>query len=239
MVDHQQQAAELKKKITDYVTANTPKKAKYATGLGWSLWLNFRLSKDEAEIFIVDRAIHDFFITKCGTWQSYHTLMINSVSTYPELATHILCSAKDSHLYRFKAHVINMGLYNAPLPSADLLDDPEAIIAHIRIMAASDALTFIANSSERIRLEAYNRVGYLACAEQMAKDKSSRIRAIICQHLPCGDKTLQLMMNDRSKWVFGSVLQKIDKGQIPMMLGSKHLKEKRISDILNRRLSDN
>ena len=227
----------LKQKISDFIVENTPKKARFATGLGWSLWERFNLSLEEAELFIADKSIYNYFILKCGTWQSYNTLVINSVSLYPELSSIILTSEQGSHLYKLKTHIINMGLYIAPLPQAELIDDPEAIIAAIRIMAADDAKIFLSNTNDRIRLEAYNKVGYLACAEQMAKDKSSKIRAIICQHLPCGDKSFELMMNDRSKLVFGAVLRKIDIGHIPMMLGSKHLAEKSVRDILNRRIN--
>ena len=239
MVEQQNQkgSEELRQKISDFIIANTPKKARYATGLGWTLWEKFNLSLEETEIFLRDKSIYNYFIAKCGTWQSYNTLAIKSVTLYPELSEIVLTSDIDSHLYKLKTHIINMGLYIAPLPSADLILDPEAIIASIRIMGAEDAKRFLSNTNDRIRLEAYNKVGYLACAEQMAKDKSSKIRAIICQHLPCGDSSFELMMNDRSEWVFGSVLQKIDIKHIPMMLGSKHLAKDRVREILNRRIN--
>lgn len=233
------QSKDLKDKICEFVTANTPKKAKYAKGLGWSLWARFIMTKEESEIFISDPLIEAFFTSIAGTWQSYHSMVIDSITLYPELSNIILCAGQDSHLasYNLKSHIIEMGLYKAPLPSADLLFEPEAILSLIRASPINEAKKFLSNNNERIRLEAYNRIGFLDCAEQMVRDSSAKIRALICQHLPCGDPRFKPMMDDRSKLVFSAVLRKIDKGEIPMMLGSKHLKDSTISDILNKRMT--
>ena len=151
----------------------------------------------------------------------------------------IMSSKKGSRLAEYKTTVIRGGVYKGKMDTLFLeSDDVAAIAEYVKICDIESAKLFLKNPSDKVRLEAYHRVGILSCAEEMAKDKSAKIRAMICQFLPYEDPILNIMKNDRSKWVFSSVLKKIEKGQIPMMLGSPHLKEGFVSSILKKRMSN-
>lgn len=238
-MEESSQVKKLKNKIESFIRSNTPKGSKYPTGIGWSLWESFHLSKEESEVFLTNDEMSRFIAKKTGTQYAYRSVIMTIMNTHPSLSRIILSSKKGSPLFGFKSTVISTGAYEGTL-SKDLFssDDADAKVHFIRICDIDDAKTFLKDPFDKVRVEAYHRVGFLNCAEQMAKDKSSKIRALICQTLPHGHPALSLMMNDRSKWVFSLVLQKIDKKQIPLMLGSRHLKESFTKSILNKRMNN-
>jgi hypothetical protein len=233
------QLNKLKTKIESFIRSNTPKGSKHPVGIGWSLWQNFNMSKEEGITFLSNSSLSTFILKKSGSQYAYRSIVLELINSHPSLSDFIFASKKQSPLFGFKATAILNGMYEGKL-SKELFgpDDCDAKVQFIKVCSIEDAKTFLKDPFDKVRVEAYHRVGLLSCAEEMAKDKSSKVRAIICQHLPHGHPTLNLMMNDRSKWVYSLVLQKIDKKQIPMMLGSRHLKESFIKSVLNKRMSN-
>jgi hypothetical protein len=229
----------LKDKIEFFIRSHTPKGSKYPIGVGWSLWDKFSLSREDAETFLTNSLFYNFVSKKAGSHYAYRAVVLGLITSHPSLSGTIFASKKGSPLFGFKATAILNGMYEGTL-TKELFgpDDADAKVQFIRTCSIDDAKSFLKDPFDKVRAEAYHRIGLLSCAEEMAKDKSSKIRAIICQNLPHGHPALNLMMNDRSKWVFYSVLQKIDKKQIPLMLGSRHLKESFIKSALNKRMSN-
>lgn len=233
------QAKKLKNRIESFIRSNTPKGSKQPVGIGWSLWQNFNMSKVEASVFLSDGSFYSFISKKSGSHYAYRSIVLGLITDYPSLSEIIFASKKGSPLFGFKATLILNGMHEGEL-TKELFgpDDADAKVQFIKVCSIEDAKTFLKDPFDKVRVEAYYRIGLLACAEEMAKDKSSKIRAIICQHLPHGHPALNQMKNDRSKWVFSLTLQKIDKRQIPLMLGSKHLKESFTKSILNKRMNN-
>lgn len=238
-MEESSQIRKLKNKIETFIRSNTPKGAKHPVGVGWSLWQNFNMSKEEGVTFLSNSCFYSFVIKKSGSHYAYQTIVLDLVATHPTLSELIFSAKKQSPLFGFKANIITNGIYEGEL-TRELFgpDDADAKAHFVKICSIENAKTFLKDPSDKVRVEAYHRVGLLSCAEEMARDKSAKIRAIICQNLPHGHPALTIMMNDRSKWVYSLVLQKIDKRQIPMMLGSKHLKESYIKSILNKRMNN-
>jgi hypothetical protein len=230
---------ELKEKIVRTLKTSTPKGSRYAPGASWSVWNTFVISKEEGELYLKDKSFLKFMATKCGTPYAYSALLIHIISIHPSLSIHILNSDKKSHLYHYKAKVILNGLYDYEInPSMFNDSDVAAKTEYLRVCPIDEVKLFLKDQSDKVRIEAYNRMGLLSCAEEMTKDKSARVRAAICHVLPCNHPALNNLINDRSKWVFASVLKKIDKSKIPMMLGSRHLKESFVNLALNKRMSN-
>jgi hypothetical protein len=233
------QVKNLKNKIESFIRTNTPKGSKNPIGIGWSLWQRFNMSKEEGKVFLSNESFYSFVSKKSGTQYAYRAIVLLLITDHPSLSQIIFSSKKESPLFGFKAAAISNGMYEGTL-TRELFgkDDADAKVQFIKTCSIDDAKTFLKDPFDKVRVEAYYRIGLLACAEEMSKDKSSKIRAIICQNLPHSHPALNQMKNDRSKWVFSLVLQKIDKRQIPLMLGSKHLKESFIKSILNKRMNN-
>lgn len=233
------QIKNLKNKIESFIRSNTPKGSKSPVGIGWSLWQRFNMSKEEGKVFLSNESFYSFVSKKSGTHYAYRAIVLNLITDYPSLSGIVFASNKGSPLFGFKATAILNGMYEGEL-TKELFgpDDADAKAQFIKTCNIDEAKTFLKDPFDKVRIEAYYRMGLLTCAEEMAKDKSSKIRAIICQNLPHSHPALNQMKNDRSKWVFSLVLQKIDKRQIPLMLGSKHLKESFIKSILNKRMNN-
>lgn len=230
---------ELKEKIVSTLKRATPKGSRYPPGAGWSIWNSFIISKEEGEVYLKDKTFPKFMAAKGGTPYAYNALLIHTISIHPSLSIHILNSDKKSHLYHYKAKVISNGLYDYEInPSMFSDSDVAAKTEYLKVCPIDEVKIFLKDQSDKVRIEAYNRMGLLSCAEEMTKDKSARVRSAICQALPCNHPALNNLMNDRSKWVFASALKKIDKSKIPMMLGSRHLKEGFVNLALKKRMSN-
>lgn len=229
----------IRDKINNFIKSQTPRGQTVPTGIGWSLWSDFSLKKEDAIDFLSDKKMSNFLLKKTGTHYAYRAILLNSIENNPELARIVFSSDKSSHLSNFKSILIRDGIYSGEI-SEYLFgsDDPEFLIEIIKLLDTTTATLFLSHKLERIRLEAYMKIGILSCAEMMSKDKSASIRATLCSHLPYYHPIFESMMNDRSKWVFTTVLKKIDKKHIPMMLGSKHLKQKFVKTILDKRLAN-
>ena len=239
-MEKEQSVNELKKKISCFIKQETPKGEKFPIGAGYSLWQKFYLSKQECETFLLNDIFFKFIKNKTGSSHSYSTIVDKITSQHPNLSSIILSSKAKSPLYRFKSHIILTGRYNYDIDCEFIRnqDSEDLKISYLSISASEDAVKFLSDDSERVRLTAYGRIGFLKCAQQMVTDKSARIREAICRHLPYEHPLLNKMINDRSKWVFLIIIQKIDISQIPLLLGSQHLKnEPKIIKILNDRFN--
>lgn len=234
----EEKSLKLKSRIENFIKSHTPKGAKYPVGVGWSLWNNFIISKEEGEVYLLDKRFQKFMNIKCGSAYTYRALLIHTISLHPSLSIHILSSDKKSHLYAYKTQVISNGIYDFELkPTMFDEGDVSAKIEYLKICPIEKVDTFLKDPSDKVRIEAYNRKGLLSCVEEMTKDKSAKVRAAICQALPHNHPALNNLINDRSKWVFYSVIKKIDKEKLPMVLGSRHLKESFINLILQKRMN--
>jgi len=230
---------DLKEKISRYITSLTPKGSKYPIGVGWSIWNSFDISKDECLTLFTDKSFSRFISAKTGSAYAFRAVVLHGVSLHPELATEILSADKKSNLFPYKQSVISGGLYVDKIDPSVFKDyDNVAKVEYLKVCPSEEVERFLKDPSDKVRMEAYHRKGMLSCAEEMSKDKSAKIRASICLVLPHSNPILENMIHDRSKWVFYSVLKKVDKSKIPMMLGSRHLKESFINSILQKRMSN-
>ena len=229
----------LKIKISDFIKKNTPKGAKYPHGGSWSMWNSFDLSKDETDILFSEKSFSKFLHNKTGTPYAFRAVVLHAISLHPDLSIKILESDGKSPLFPFKNVVISTGLYSKEIDPNIFKDyDHIAKSEYLRICPTDMVERFLKDPSDKVRIAAYNRMGMLSCAEQMTKDKSAKVRTAICQVLPYGHPALENLIHDRSKWVFYSVLKKVDKSKIPMMLGSRHLKDGFINSVLKKRMSN-
>lgn len=229
----------LKSKIDLFIKRQTPKGAKYPQGGSWSIWNTFGISKEEAETLFSEKSFSKFLHTKTGTPYAFRAVVLHSISLHPELSEKILAADTKSPLFPFKGVVISTGLYVKEV-DPDLFKeyDNVAKTEYLKICPSDKVERFLKDPSDKVRIAAYNRMGMLSCADQMTKDKSAKVRTTICQVLPYGHKALESLIHDRSKWVFYSVLKKVDNSKIPLMLGSRHLKDGFINSILKKRMSN-
>lgn len=228
----------LRDKIERFIESKIITGQSQPVGLGWSLWEDFSLSREDFLVFLNDDTIGVYLLKRTGQHYAFRAIVLNSVGIYPELADLVFKSKSNGLLHRYKGALIISGTYIGELtPDRFDKDDIDSLITVIELSDCETAKAFLIHDSERIRLEAYNKIGILNCADLMIKDKSPAIRVTACEHLPHNDPMFEIIMSDRSKWVFAIVLKKIDKKHIPMMLGSKHLKHKFIKIILDKRLS--
>lgn len=229
----------LKFKIDDFIKKQTPKGAKYPPGGSWSIWNTFSISREEAETLFSEKSFSKFLHTKTGTPYAFRAVVLHAVALHPELSEKILIADTKSPLFPFKGVVISTGLYVKDV-DPDLFKDYDNVAKteYLKICSSDKVERFLKDPSDKVRIAAYNRMGMLSCADQMTKDKSAKVRTAICQVLPYGHPALENLIHDRSKWVFYSVLKKVDTSKIPLMLGSRHLKDGFINSILKKRMSN-
>jgi hypothetical protein len=236
---NEEKSKNLKNKIDSFIKRQTPKGAKYPTGIGYSLWNNFTISKEDGEIYLLDKSFIKFMNTKSGTLYAYRSLLNHILSIHPSLSIHVLSSDKKSHLYSHKPQIISHGIYDFEIDSSLFgSDDAAAKVEYLKICPIEKVESFLKDPSDKVRIEAYNRKGLLSCIEEMTSDKSAKVRATICNALPYNHPALNKLINDRSKWVFYSALKKIHKSKLPLVLGSKHLKEGFINLVLQKRMNN-
>jgi hypothetical protein len=226
---------DLKEKIANFIRINTPKGAKMPLGIGWSLWNSFSMTEDESRTFLEDESFFDWIYKKCGTMYTYRSIATNSLEAYPELSK-IVLNSKSKKLSQLKPVIINQGLYKDILSEEIINLEPEVKSEYIKICDISDVHCFLNDKNDKVRIEAYKRIGVISSADKMIKDKSAKVRLFICQVLPYGHPAFELLINDRSKWVFAFVARKINKGKIPLLLGSRHISDPFISSILKKRM---
>jgi hypothetical protein len=235
----EEKSKNLKEKIVKFIKNNTKSGSRYPTGIGWSFWNDLPLTKEDGEILLTDKSFSRFINSKGGSYFAYRALVFSTISHHPSLSIHVLTADQKNPLYPYKSNIISSGLYDYKIDSNIFKDyDSSAKAEYLKICPMNEVDKFLKDPSDKVRIEAYNRIGILSCAEQMAKDKSAKVRAVICQALPHNHSALNLMINDRSKWVFYSVIRKIDKSKIPLMLGSRHLKESFVQSVLKKRMSN-
>lgn len=235
----EQKSKNLKEKILNFIKKSTAVGSKGPLGIGWSFWNNLPLTKDESETLLTDTSFYKFISVKSKSHFAYRAIVTSAISNYPSLSIYILSADPKNPLYPYKQNVISTGIYDYKIDPSIFKDyDHPAKTEYLKICPIEEVDRFLKDPSDKVRIEAYNRKGILSCAEEMAKDKSAKVRAVACQAVPHNHPALKLMMNDRSKWVFYSVLRKINSSEIPMMLGSRHLKEGFIKNVLNKRMNN-
>lgn len=234
----EEKSRNLKNKIDSFIKRHTTKGSRFPVGVGYSIWNNFIVSKEDGECYLLDKTFIKFMNIKCGTTYAYRAFLNHIISIHPSLSAHILSSDKKSHLYSYKSQIISNGIYDFEIdPSQFDQGDVSAKIEYLKICPIEKVDSFLKDPSDKVRIEAYNRRGLLSCVDEMTSDKSAKVRAAICQVLPYNHPALDKLINDRSKWVFYSALKKIDKTKLPLVLGSKHLKESFINLVLQKRMN--
>ena len=106
----------------------------------------------------------------------------------------------------------------------------------LELASPADAEMFIKSENDKVRLAAFKKTGPLDHLDEMIKDSSCVVRKYAVKIMAPNDKRLASFISDRSRYVFAQAMQKISIELVPMMLGSSHLKSKRIKDILAQRL---
>lgn len=238
-MSNEKSVKDLKQKIESFIKRLTPSGAKYPVGIGWSIWNSFSISKDEAQILFEEKTFPGFFLKKTGTHFSYRAMVLHALSIHPELGNIVLSFDKKSPIFPYKTNIISSGLYEGKIDPDVFKDfDSPSKVEYLKICPSDGVERFLKDPSDKVRIAAYNRMGMLSCAEEMSKDKSAKVRIAICEALPHGHLALNNMIHDRSKWVFYSVLKKVDKSKIPLMLGSRHLKDGFIKSVLTKRMNN-
>lgn len=226
---------DLKEKITNFIRINTPKGSRFPLGIGWSLWNSFSMTEEESKVFLEDESFFDWIYKKCGTMYTYRSIVINCLEAYPELSTVVL-NSKSKGLAQLKPVIINQGLYKAISLEEIIKLESDIKSEYLKVCDIKDVSSFLSDNSDKVRIEAYKRVGIISSSHNMIKDKSAKVRLFACQVLPYGHPSFELLINDRSKWVFAFVAKKISKGKIPLLLGSRHINDPFISSILKKRM---
>lgn len=207
----------------------------------WSLsdWDSLILSKDEVEIFLAEKEIYEFVNKKTGSYYTYKSIVWKNIPRFPALANYVLDADNNHHLFSYKPMIISMGLYHASCKIPEFKEyDTQAKIEWIKIAPILDVKKYTKDSDPKVRLEVFRRVGFMEVADLMVADKSAKIRSEITRVLPFGDPRFDKLKNDRSKWVFYEVIRKIDKNQLPLLVGNKNINSRFIKEVLNRRLME-
>lgn len=100
-----------------------------------------------------------------------------------------------------------------------------------------DANVFIESPFEKVRIKAYQKLGPIKHLDKMIEDSAAEVRLYAVNIISPRDQRLAKFVNDRSSRVFEVALSKIHNSLIPMMVGSNHLKKKRIKALLRDRMN--
>jgi len=102
-----------------------------------------------------------------------------------------------------------------------------------------DAIKLLTKSQhEKIRMEAYKRLGPIDYLDEMILDKSRHVRSLAASWMPMGYYLPQKALSERSYWSFSKIVEKVALDQIPMLLANKHLiKNQHFAERLQARLN--
>lgn len=90
---------------------------------------------------------------------------------------------------------------------------------------------------EKVRLEAYKRLGPMQYIDEMLVDKSRHVRSLAAEWMPTNYEVPTKSLSDRAYWSFSKILEKVSINQIPMLLGNANLrKNKSMVEVLQSRL---
>lgn len=78
---------------------------------------------------------------------------------------------------------------------------------------------------EKVRLEAYKRLGPMEYLDEMLVDKSRHVRSLAAEWMPTNYEVPAKALSDRAYWSFVKILEKVSLNQIPMLLGNSNLKK--------------
>jgi len=90
---------------------------------------------------------------------------------------------------------------------------------------------------DKVRVEAYKRLGPIHYIDEMLLDKSRHVRTVAAEWMPMGYRVPAKALSDRAYWSFSKILEKVALDQIPMLLANKNLtRNKHLAERLQARL---
>jgi len=93
------------------------------------------------------------------------------------------------------------------------------------------------STCEKVRLEAYKRLGPMEHLDEMLMDKSRHVRSFAAEWMPANYEVPTKSLSDRAYWSFSKILEKVSISQVPMLLGNANLrKNKHMVEVLQSRL---
>lgn len=193
------------------------------------------LLKEEAELFIKSSYLQEKIIKMVYGYIYIKTLLLKSVMIEPSLSEIIFLSDHRTILSKYKEFLFENGYYK--YFDLNKIKDLNLLMSYIEASDPSDVDKFIEHEDTNVRLAAFKKKGYLSCASLMAKDPSPIIRREICHHVPFDHEVLSYLKNDKSKKVFEILIEKINTDELPMLMGSTHLKDPDIARKFKNRLS--
>lgn len=145
-----------------------------------------------------------------------------------------------SDLDSIKSYIIKFGMYPSDLNIESIYDtlDKKAKTELITIADLSVAKKALQDKDPDIRMIAFYRLGFNTHLTKMLKDSSAKIRKRAVEIIPCGDKRLQDMVLEKSKFVFQDVVRKIDKKHLPMLLANRNMNDPEVKYLFNQRISN-
>jgi hypothetical protein len=164
-----------------------------------------------------------------STW--INTPIINSVTCFYVLEREKIEAGFIESLYKNSnnEHMLHVLVNNSVYSSLKCLEfladkrsyDLQKIAVTISSLEVVKKLT--KSNYDKVRAEAYKRLGPAEYLDEMLVDKSRHVRAIAASWIPMGYTVPQKALLDRAYWSFTLIADKVSVDQIPMLLGNKNL----------------
>ena len=197
------------------------------------------LSREELLLAIEESWIFTKIVKSWYFTYPYISLISFNLEKNIDLSDFIL--KKDSsytHLFDLKTHIIKTGLYNYNLKISEFYEslNKQAKIELIKISRDDVAKKAILEKDQDIRLAGYLKLGVSNYLDQMLKDKAAQVRKTAMESVPYFDPKINLLINERSKYVFVQVINKIEKKNLPLLLANSNMKEGYVRNMFNSRI---
>jgi hypothetical protein len=197
------------------------------------------LNRDELMLTIEEPWVYNKVVKSWYFTYPYINLVSSNLEKNLDLSDFIL--KKDSsytHLYDLKTHMVKTGLYCYDLEISSFYEhlNKQAKIELIKISKDDVARKAILEKDQDVRLIGYLKLGVSDQLDKMLKDKAAQIRKSAMESISYFDPRISNLINERSKYVFVHVINKIEKKNLPLLLANSNMKETYVRNMFNSRI---
>lgn len=195
---------------------------------------NMNFTKDEFRAIYLQDEVYQAYLDKVSSIIADFVFKF-WLNVYPECAKEILEKSKFDDLKVWvleTGYITDLDVYDKLTESKDL----SVMFFALKRCSIDKIRELKTHPNHRVRRFVFQRLGPKECLDDMLDDKNRDIRAMGVKYAPYNYKKLSDMAMEKSKLVFVELVKKIDDDLLPILLGSKHIKDPKVEALLLKRM---
>ena len=192
-------------------------------------------SEKDFNILISNVLFNNVEVVKDYSWNWYKTeLLVSLMNRFPDYTDHIVENCND---WRLAREIISSGVIQLEAISKFSDSPSKDVRKAVASICDFDTLEKLAKDKvAAVRKVAFARLGPVGYLDDMLSDKSASIRGMGVDFAPMSYHKLSLMTNEISRNVFSGLVKKIPRGDLPLLLSNRNLKDRYCSGIFQARM---